>query len=66
MSIFRVNTVSQTLSNLSKISHENESLSQKGFSRLLNILAKYSNLFCRQANSVDPDQTDLGPHCLQK
>ena len=36
--------------------------------RLLNILADFSNLFCIQANSVDPDQTapDLGPHCLQK
>ena len=43
--------------------------------RLLNIYANFSNLFCIQANSVDPDQTakgdlkeqsDLGPHCLQK
>ena len=25
--------------------------------RLLNILADFSNLFCIQANSVDPDQT---------
>ena len=25
--------------------------------RLLNILANFSNLFCIQANSVDPDQT---------
>ena len=37
--------------------------------RLLNIFANFSNLFCIQANSVDPDQkeqSDLGPHCLQK
>ena len=27
------------------------------FCRLLNILANFSNLFCIQANSVDPDQT---------
>ena len=35
--------------------------------RLLNILANFSNLFLHsgiQANSVE--QSDLGPHCLQK
>ena len=31
--------------------------------RLLSILA---NCFCIQANSVDLEQSDLGPHCLQK
>ena len=34
-------------------------------------LQMFQTYFCRQANSVDPDQTaeeqsDLGPHCLQK
>ena len=32
-------------------------------------LQTFQIYFCIQANSVDPDQTeqsDLGPHCLQK
>ena len=29
-------------------------------------LQTFQTYFCIQANSVDPDQTDLGPHCLQK
>ena len=34
------------------------------------ILQTFRTYLCIQANSVDPDQTeeqsDLGPHCLQK
>ena len=34
---------------------------------LLNILANFSNYFCIQAKSVDPDQiAPRGSHCLQK
>ena len=29
-------------------------------------LQTFQNYFCIQANSVDTDQTGLGPHCLQK
>ena len=29
-------------------------------------LQTFQIYFCIQANSVDPDQTVLGPHCLQK
>ena len=29
-------------------------------------LQTFQTYFCIQANSVDPDQTDLGPHYLQK
>ena len=29
-------------------------------------LQTFQTYFCIQANSVDPDQSDLGPHCLQK
>ena len=29
-------------------------------------LQTFQTFFCIQANSVDPDQSDLGPHCLQK
>ena len=29
-------------------------------------LQTFQTYVCIQANSVDPDQTDLGPHCLQK
>ena len=31
-------------------------------------LQTFQTYFCKQANSVDSDQTapDLGPHCLQK
>ena len=36
--------------------------------RLLNILANFLNLFCIEASRVNPEkeQSDLGPHCLQK
>ena len=30
------------------------------------LLQTFQTYFCIQANSVDPDQTDLGPHYLQK
>ena len=29
-------------------------------------LQTFQTYFCIPANSVDPDQIDLGPHCLQK
>ena len=29
-------------------------------------LQSFQTYFCIQANSVDPGQTDLVPHCLQK
>ena len=29
-------------------------------------LKTFQTYFSIQANSVDPDQSDLGPHCLQK
>ena len=29
-------------------------------------LQAFQTYFCIQANSVDPDQSDLGSHCLQK
>ena len=30
------------------------------------VLQTFQTYFCIHANSVDPDQTDLCPHCLQK
>ena len=29
-------------------------------------LQTFQTYFCIQANSVDQEQSDLGPHCLQK